>query len=130
MDTKDTDHHQIHTVIDNWTKAIRDGDIKQILQNHTDDILMFDVPEPMQSKGLEEYRKTWELFFQYSTGGEGSFELEELEITSGKDVAFCSALIRLSKGSKPECRLTLGLKKVNGQWLIAHEHHSAPHKIN
>jgi ketosteroid isomerase-like protein len=32
--------------------------------HHTDDIVMFDVPMPLESGGVEEYRKTWELFFR------------------------------------------------------------------
>lgn len=121
---------QIRAVIENWMKAIQDGNIKEILKNHTENILMFDVPMPLQSRGLKEYQKTWELFFQYSSGGEGSFDLEDVDITAGEDVAFCTALIRLAKGSNPECRLTIGLKKINGQWKISHEHHSAPHDID
>jgi hypothetical protein len=27
---------------------------------------MFDVPPPMQSKGIEAYRKSWDLFFSWS----------------------------------------------------------------
>lgn len=130
MTKTNSTHEQIRGVINNWTKAIRDRNQQKILKNHTEDILMFDVPVPMQSRGLEEYKKTWELFFQYSSGGEGSFELEDLEITASERVAFCSALIRLAKGRKPQCRLTIGLKKIEGQWMISHEHHSAPHEMN
>lgn len=50
-------HEQILAVIDNWTKAIRDADLPEILKNHTEDVLMFDVPVPMQSRGLEEYKR-------------------------------------------------------------------------
>jgi ketosteroid isomerase-like protein len=97
-----------------------------ILARHIKDLVMFDVPPPLQSKGIEAYKKTWDLFFQYSPGGEGSFNLEELKITAGDTVAFCHALLRIGGGEGPECRLTIGLQKVAGEWLIAHEHHSAP----
>lgn len=130
MKTSNIEEQQIRAVLNNWTKAIQDGNLQEIVKNHTEDVLMFDVPLPLQSRGLVEYQKTWELFLQYSTGGEGSFELEELEITAGERVAFCNALIRLAKGRSPECRLTIGLKKIKGQWMISHEHHSAPHKID
>lgn len=120
---------QVKKIIENWCQAIRDGNYSKIMSAHTRDILMFDVPPPLQSKGLDEYKKTWDLFFQYSAGGKGSFELEELEITAGEDVAFCTALVVIGKGRKPECRLTVGLVKKDGQWLIAHEHHSAPSPI-
>lgn len=130
MNKTNSNHDQIRTVIDNWTKAIQDVNLQEILKNHTEDVLMFDVPAPLQSRGMEEYKKTWELFFQYSSGGESSFELEELEITAGESVAFCSALVKLAKGREPECRLTIGLKKIDGKWMISHEHHSAPHNID
>lgn len=130
MTNTNSTHEQILAVIDNWTKAIRDANLPEILKNHTEDVLMFDVPVPMQSRGLEEYKKTWELFFEYSPGGEGSFELEELKITASERVAFCSALIRLANGKRPQCRLTIGLQKIKGQWMISHEHHSAPYEMN
>jgi ketosteroid isomerase-like protein len=48
--------------------------------HHTDDIVMFDVPMPLESSGVEEYRKTWELFFANNRGGPGSFEVTDLRI--------------------------------------------------
>jgi ketosteroid isomerase-like protein len=121
---------QIRVVIDLWEKAIQTGDMKGILANHTEDILMFDVPEPLQSTGMKEYEKTWELFFRYGSSGSDVFVIEELSITAGSDVAFATSLLRIGGSEKPICRLTLGLKKVRGKWLIVHEHHSAPHKLN
>lgn len=120
---------EIKTIIENWLEAIHQKDINGILENHSEDMLMFDVPFPIQSNGLDEYRKTWDLFFQYSKGGNDSFQLEDLQIHSSDTVAFCTALIKLSNRSKPQCRLTIGLKKIDGHWMIVHEHHSAPHKI-
>lgn len=120
---------EIKTIIENWLEAIHRKDINGILENHSEDMLMFDVPFPIQSNGLDEYRKTWDLFFQYSNGGKESFQLEDLTIHAGDRVAFCTALIKLSNNPSPQCRLTIGLKKTNRQWLIIHEHHSAPHKI-
>ncbi len=29
---------------------------------------MFDVPPPFKSVGLDAYRKTWDLFFSWSSG--------------------------------------------------------------
>ncbi|WP_343703727.1 nuclear transport factor 2 family protein [Chitinophaga sp.] len=126
----DSNEMQVKRVIDDWCQAIRDINYENLLSNHADDVLMFDVPPPLQSKGLDQYKKAWDLFFQYSSGGEGSFQLEELQITAGEDVAFCTALLAIGKGRKPECRLTVGLKKIDGRWLITHEHHSAPAPIS
>ncbi len=56
------------------------------------------------------FKKTWVLFFQYSPGGEGSFELVYLKIRAGDTAAFCRALLRISCEIKPESRLTIGLQ--------------------
>lgn len=130
MKQVDTTIQAIAAVIKKWLDAIQRKDINGILQNHSDDILIFDVPFPLQSKGLKEYQETWELFFQYSKGGKASFQLEEMQIHASDTVAFCTALIKLANSSKPQCRLTIGLRKLNNQWMIVHEHHSAPHEID
>lgn len=101
-----------------------------ILKNHPADILMFDVPKPLQLKGLNEYMKTWELFFQYSPGGKDSFQLENLRVYASDSVTSCTALIKLSNSKDAQCRLTLGLKKINNKWMIVHEYHSAPHEVD
>lgn len=89
----------------------------------------FDVPEPFQSKGLAEY-KTWELFFRYSAPRKDVVVIDDLEITSADRVNFATGLLRIGGSKNPVCRLTLGLKKVEGNWLIFNEHHPAPHKLS
>lgn len=123
------DISDIESVIRSWERAIQRGDMDGILANHSESVLMFDVPEPLQSVGLDEYRKTWELFFRYGAPNREVFVLEALRITAGDKVAFATALLHIGGSSEPVCRLTLGLTKRNGQWQIVHEHHSAPHKI-
>ncbi len=120
--------NDIKQLVHEWAQAIRDGNMDGILARHTSDIVVFDVPMPLQNIGLDAYRKTWELFFRYSPRGEGSFELIDLKILSGDYVAFCYALLQIG-GREPECRLTLGLQKINDKWYIVHEHHSAPFAI-
>ena len=53
---------QIRALIENWAKAVRAQDMDGVLAEHADDIVMFDVPPPLQSRGMEEYKKTWALF--------------------------------------------------------------------
>jgi len=114
---------QIRSLVENWAQAIRDENMDGILAHHTDDVVMFDAPLPLQHQGIEAYQKQWELFFVYSPGGKGSFDLRELKITAGDTVAFCHALVEVSGLG---VRLTMGFQKIDGQWLITHEHHSAP----
>jgi len=114
---------QVRALISSWAQAVRDKDMNGIMARHTADILMFDVVMPFQAKGMEAYRKAWELFCRYSPGGEGSFELTELQVMVGDEAAFAHAVLKVFKEN---VRLTLGMRKVDGEWMIAHEHHSAP----
>jgi uncharacterized protein (TIGR02246 family) len=121
----------IRNVIESWTAAVRRRDFSGILQNHSSDIVMFDVPPPLQSKGIEAYRKTWDLFFSWSNDPI-PFDITEMNITAGSDVAFVFATMRCAEpgaNGEPKAldfRLTVGLRKIDGQWTITHEHHSVP----
>ncbi len=121
--TRKSDENAIRTLVEEWTRAVRAKDMAGVLANHTDDIVMFDVPMPLQSKGMEEYKKTWELFFDHSPGGPGAFDLSELHVVAGDSVAYCHALVRIFDS---KVRVTIGLRKEDQRWLIAHEHHSYP----
>lgn len=123
----------VRKVIDAWMDAVRRKDIDGILQNHSPDFVMFDVPPPFQSKGLEEYKKTWDLFLSWSSPPV-TFDATEMTITAGADVAFAVAAMHC-RGAEPgsndepaslNFRLTIGLRKTGGQWTITHEHHSVP----
>jgi len=124
---------QIRALIEAWADAVRRHDLFGILAHHDQDIVMFDVPPPFQSRGLDEYKKTWDLFFRYHKPSQ-AFDIEELAITAGDEVAFAVAAMRCGSGTvsgPPEeggfmFRLTLGLRKVDGNWRITHEHHSVP----
>ena len=125
--------NDIKAMIEAWADAVRRHDLSGIVAHHDQDILMFDVPPPLQSRGMDEYKKTWDLFFKYHKPSQ-AFDIEELAITAGKDVAFAVAIMRCGSGSSsgpPEqggflFRLTIGLRKVDGSWRIANEHHSVP----
>jgi uncharacterized protein (TIGR02246 family) len=126
-----TDEAVIRELVESWARAVRAKDLDGILANHSTDILMFDVPPPMQSKGIEAYRKSWDLFFSWSDDPV-VFDIKDIDITAGIDVAFVAALMRCAgteeNGQRIELqfRLTIGLRKLDDQWTVLHEHHSIP----
>ncbi|MGH7802285.1 MAG: YybH family protein [Thermodesulfobacteriota bacterium] len=126
-----TDETAIRELVESWARAVRAKDLDGILANHSTDMLMFDVPPPLESKGIEAYRKTWDLFFSWSDDPV-VFDIEDMEITAGADVAFVTALMRCAGTEKNgerielEFRLTIGLHKIGRQWMVLHEHHSIP----
>lgn len=126
-----TNESQISIIIENWAKSVREKNIDGIMARHSANILLFDVPEPFQSNGTAEYRASWEDVFFPWYGDDGRFDVSDLQINAGDDVAFCTAVIHCAgteKGQKIslKVRLTVGLKKIAGEWTVTHEHHSLP----
>jgi uncharacterized protein (TIGR02246 family) len=127
-----SDEQQIRALIEAWAIAAHDGDLATVLADHAPDIVMFDVPPPDQGvRGIDAYRATWPPFFEWQASG-AAFEIESLVVTAGTEVAFAYALLRcgtaaeLARDPERRLRLTLGLRKSGGRWIVAHEHHSFP----
>ena len=126
------DETQIRALIERWTEAVHAGDLDIVLADHAADIVMFDVPPPNDGvRGIDAYRETWPPFFEWQRRG-ATFEIVSLDVTAGDDVAFAYGLLRcgtveeLERDPENRLRLSLGLRKENGRWLVSHEHHSFP----
>ena len=126
------DQQQIRALIERWAEAVHATDLGAVLADHSDDIVMFDVPPPDDGvRGIDAYRETWPPFFEWQARG-ASFEIVELDVTAGDDVAYAHALLRcgmpeeLAERPERRLRLTLGLRREDGHWVVAHEHHSYP----
>ena len=133
MSENNADEIRIKALLDAWADAVRRHDLPAILAHHEPDMVMFDLPPPLQCKGIEAYKETWGLLFRYHKPGT-AFDIQELAITAGQDVAFALAIMRCGPESSSDpddrdgflFRLTVCLRKVDGYWRIAHEHHSVP----
>ena len=126
------DETAIRGLIERWATAVHTGDLDGVLTAHASDIVMFDVPPPDDGvRGIDAYRETWPAFFEWQRHG-ASFEIVDLAVTAGSDVAVAHALLRcgmpqeLTADPARRLRLTLGLRKDDGGWVVFHEHHSFP----
>ena len=124
------DEEQIRALIENWAEAVHRGDLDGVLADHAGDIVMFDVPPPYDGvRGIDAYSETWPPFFEWQARG-ASFEIVSLDVIAGDDVAYAYALLRcgtpqeLAANPELRLRLTLGLRKEDRRWVVAHEHHS------
>lgn len=133
MSTHDhrSDETAVRELLTKWAAAVRAKDLRAVLAQHADDISMFDVPPPFESRGLQAYRQTWALF--YSAQPEPvAFDIKRLDVVAGADVAFAYALMQCAEIAPDgrrvplDFRLTVGLRKVDGRWTVVHEHHSVP----
>ena len=123
---------EVRQRIDQLVDAIRAMDLEGLKQIYAPDIVTFDVQGPLQRVGAEAKLGNWvEAFtaFQPSLG----YELRDLTITVGGDLAVAHGFARLSgtlkNGSRTDgfwVRFTACLRRVDGTWLIVHDHASLP----
>ena len=114
---------RIKALLEGWADAVRRHDLPAILAHHDRDIVMFDLPPPLQCRGIEAYEQTWDLLFRYHKPGT-AFDFRELAVTAGADVAFAVVILWCGPdlSSNPIdkdgflFRLTVGLRKADGDW--------------
>ena len=124
------DTEDIRVLLNSWAQGVHTGDLDTVLADHSSDIVMFDVPPPHNGiRGIDEYRRSWPQFFEWQAGG-ATFDIVDMDISAGSDVAFAHMLLRCGTAQDfaddPDrrLRLTVGLRKDNGRWTVTHEHHS------
>lgn len=117
--------------LESWATAVRAKDLDAITAHYTPEIVAFDAILQLQFKGLEAYRRHWETCLTFCTGPM-DFQLHEIAIHADEHVAFCHALIQCGGTNEQGeiesgwMRMSAGLRRVEGEWKIVHEHHSAP----
>jgi uncharacterized protein (TIGR02246 family) len=131
--TTSTDEAGIRGLYDSWAKAFEAHDIEAIMSLYApgDAVIAYDLVPPLQYKGKDAYRKDYlEFLAQYD--GPIHVEYRDMRILSSGDVGFIHALERFTgklKNGQPSdlwLRATSGLHKINGKWLIVHDHVSVP----
>jgi ketosteroid isomerase-like protein len=88
----ETEEASIRQLLEGWAHAVRRGDLGAVIARHAQSIVYFDVPPPTQVRGLAGYQDSWPPFFA-CIWKSGQFELSELEICAGADVAFAHAIL-------------------------------------
>ncbi|APG83170.1 glyoxalase family protein [Sinorhizobium americanum CCGM7] len=127
--TESSSTAEIRAAIEDWAEALRQKDAGRVLSHGTQDCLVFSLAPPLKgsdadAEGLEQWFSTWR--------GPIGYRLQDLDISASGDVAFATSLAHLS-GEKQDgekvalwYRQTLGLKRTEKGWKIAHQHESVP----
>jgi ketosteroid isomerase-like protein len=125
------DEAQIRQRIGKLTEALRAMDLERVMSIYAPDIVSFDIVPPLQHVGAEAKKNNWTnafAMFQRPLG----YEIRNLTITMGDDVAFGHSLNRingtLKNGTSTDIwlRWTACLRKIDGNWLIVHDQVSVP----
>src|SRR4030095_7602603 len=125
------DEVDIRRRMDKWAEAIRTMDLDGVTSNYAPDIASFDLGPPLRHAGAEAKRKKWAgVFAMFQRPLD--YEIRDLTIAVCDDVAFAHSLNRISGTSKDGKRNDVGVRctacfrKIDGNWLIAHDHVSVP----
>src|SRR5690606_22159831 len=122
---------EVRQTIESWLQAIRSLKVDAVIAHNATDTVAFDAILQLQFKGREAYGKHWEACLSMCPGPM-VFEPGDLDIQVAGDLAVVHGLLRCGgqdengKVCSSWMRMTSSYRKAGGQWLIAHEHFSAP----
>jgi ketosteroid isomerase-like protein len=131
MASRDQNEAEIRVIIDRWIDALRARDLDRMMTSYETDVVAYDATTPLQYVGIDAYRETWRTWLATLEGPIG-YELHDLAICAGDDVAFTHGLVHMAAMEKSGrrgdawLRWSAGWRKIGGAWLVVHEHVSAP----
>jgi len=124
----------IKAAANRFSAALLTKDVNAIMAFYVPDasLFVFDATPPRQYVGAAAYRKDWEDMLSLFPGPI-TFTVSDIDVTAGGgDLAWAHSIQTMSGALKDgkkfdlTVRVTDGYKRINGQWLIAHEHVSVP----
>lgn len=128
-----SDEAAIRALQNRFAAAVNAGDIDGIMKSYVPDssLAVFDVVPRKEYLGADAYRKGWEDFFSRFKG-KPELTIIDLQIVVDGNVGFGYSFMN-TKGTDSQGRLvdrtvrvTAGYRKIDDNWLIAHEHISVP----
>lgn len=129
--TNNKAEQEIRALIEARSTAIQAGDIDAMAADLAEDVVSYDVTDPLRSEGKGPSRKrATEWLAAYD--GKVSWENRDVQITADGNLAFSHGLSHvmgnLKTGAKIDMwfRATLGFRRTGDHWLITHEHSSSP----
>jgi ketosteroid isomerase-like protein len=125
-----SDEEAIRDLILRWAVAVHTGDLKTVLADHDPNIAMFDVPPPYNGiRGIDAYRESWPPFFEWQRQVPIQDRRARRDGRCRRGVRVRAGALRHARGLRGEprpLRMTIGLRKRDGHWVVTHEHHSFP----
>jgi ketosteroid isomerase-like protein len=128
---REVDEARIRQQVGLIVEGLRAKDLEGLKQLYATDVVSFDVEPPLQHVGIEAKLKNWAKVFTFFQ--EVSYEVRDLTLTVGDEVAFGHCFGRLSGTLKNGTatsgmwvRVTFCFQKLDGSWLIAHDQVSVP----
>lgn len=130
----DAGEAQVRQRVGALVERIEAKDLDGLGRLYADDVVSFDVEPPLQHLGRDAKLQNWRGVFTFFS--DVRYELRDLAFTVDENVAFVHGFGRLSgtlaTGTETGgmwVRATLCFRRVDGEWLIAHDQVSVPFDI-
>lgn len=126
-----TPEQEIRAVSDERVTAVQAKDTGPLAAREADDVVSFDVLPPLNARGKDAVAEKTQAWFDSYASAIG-YDVDQLEIHASEEVAFCSFVYHVSgtlaSGDAVSMwvRATLGLRRIDGDWRIVHDHESVP----
>src|ERR671920_1633081 len=117
--------------IEDLVKALNAKDIDGVMSLYAPNIVSFDIVPPLRYVGAENKRRAWQEAFAAYTGP-FAYEVHDLDVTTHGELAFVHSLnhlnATLASGQITDLwlRWTACFRRIDGVWLIVHDHASVP----
>jgi ketosteroid isomerase-like protein len=117
--------------VEQCVNALRARDIDALMSIYARDIVSFDLEPPLGYVGADRKRRAWQALFAAFTGPIG-YEIRDLDVTTEGELAFVHSLNHVSgtmNGGRTAdlwLRWTACFRKIDGIWLVVHDHVSVP----
>ena len=121
----------VRTQIETWLDATRAMNLEALRACYVPDMVSYDCHSAFQFRGIDAYSRHLEVCFSHMKSP-ATIETYDLSIVADEHIAFCHLTMRCGCTSKSGSehwswlRSTVCLRKFDGQWLIVHDHCSAP----
>jgi ketosteroid isomerase-like protein len=130
------DTTEIRQVVLERAAAVAAKDAKAMVAHNAPAMVQYTLAPPLRQPAAGDDAapvEAWLATFE----GPMSEEVSDLTVTVDGSVAFCTSLncLTATPVGQPESfslwfRATLGLRRVDGRWLVVHEHNSVPFEMD
>lgn len=122
---------EVLAAIEDWIRAFQARDLATMLRAYHDEVVLFDVKPPFQTRGRAGVRKVWEEALPCFPA---TFEYQRRDLRILREGNLAAAHWIFTLRGWPEghpahgmwLRATIVLERLDGRWVSRHEHVSLP----
>ncbi len=132
IENMSADEAEIRHMMHEWSRALEARDLDRLFRDYAPDAILYDAIPPYKTTGVDNIRQSWANCLPYFPETFQS-EHRDIRIHVAGDTAFMHCVHHfVTTPADHPCgqtwlRVTVGYRKISGQWKVIHEHVSLPY---